>query len=112
LLRELICGSITSGGLLQHGFATACSLSIRNTRGEFLAFYNALVLLLWGSTFSSVNYPSPRWQINKGREEAAYVSLAKMHASGDRDDGLVVNQFREIKEGLDQDKLEHHTGYP
>lgn len=56
-------------------------------------------------------HESPRWLMNKGREEDAYQILCDLHANGDRDDELVRNQFIEIKAGLSADRDLKHTGY-
>jgi len=41
---------------------------------------------------------SPRWLLNVGREEKAHQVLAKLHANGDMDDELVLNELAEMKE--------------
>lgn len=43
---------------------------------------------------------SPRWLINKGRDEQAKQILAKYHAGGDYNHPLVAYEYNEIKEAL------------
>lgn len=54
---------------------------------------------------------SPRWLVNNGREEQAMRSLAKMHANGDENDELVMNEVAQIKDGLALDNESKLTGY-
>lgn len=41
---------------------------------------------------------SPRWLLNVGRVDDAHRVLAKLHANGDMQDELVVNELAEMKE--------------
>lgn len=41
---------------------------------------------------------SPRWLVKVGRVQEAHEVLAKMHANGQMDDELVVNELNEMKE--------------
>jgi sugar porter (SP) family MFS transporter len=47
---------------------------------------------------------SPRWLINKGRDEEALRILAKWHCNGDVDDPLVAYEYQEIREALNIEK--------
>ncbi|KAG8216731.1 hexose transporter [Butyriboletus roseoflavus] len=47
---------------------------------------------------------SPRWLMNKGREEEALNILAYYHADGDTSDPLVQYEFQEIKAALEFDR--------
>ncbi|KAM0748240.1 general substrate transporter [Meredithblackwellia eburnea MCA 4105] len=43
---------------------------------------------------------SPRWLISKNRNEEALTILARLHANGDKEDELVVNEFQEIETAI------------
>lgn len=43
---------------------------------------------------------SPRYLVDKGKEDEALRLLADLHANGLEDDELVRNEFAEIKEGF------------
>ncbi|KAI9322240.1 general substrate transporter [Dichotomocladium elegans] len=47
---------------------------------------------------------SPRWLMAKGREEEALDVLAMLHGNGDRSAPLVVSEYNEIREQIDQDR--------
>ncbi|TKY89543.1 hypothetical protein EX895_001328 [Sporisorium graminicola] len=45
---------------------------------------------------------SPRWLIAKGRNEEALEILAQVHAKGDQDSPLVLAEYREIKQNIEE----------
>lgn len=47
---------------------------------------------------------SPRYLMNKGKDEMALKTLAKLHANGQTDDPLVQYEMTEIRQGLEMDK--------
>ncbi|KAJ9110855.1 hypothetical protein QFC19_001364 [Naganishia cerealis] len=47
---------------------------------------------------------SPRWLMDKGREETARAILVKYHCNGDHDDPLAAYEFDEIKTALQIEK--------
>lgn len=47
---------------------------------------------------------SPRWLVNKGRDEQALNTLAYYHADGNAEDPLVKFEFQEIKAAIEFDK--------
>jgi hypothetical protein len=47
---------------------------------------------------------SPRWLVNKGRDQEAINILAKWHCDGDVDDPLVSYEYEEIKYALHIEK--------
>lgn len=57
--------------------------------------------------FSAIFGPeSPRYLINKGRNEDALTMLAKFHANGVRDDELVQEEYKEIFAHIQRDREE------
>ncbi|KAL4766768.1 general substrate transporter [Aspergillus nidulans var. acristatus] len=54
---------------------------------------------------------SPRWLINKGRNEEALKVLVKYHAEGDEGDEFVQLEYSEIKAAITLDKEFGHTSW-
>lgn len=54
---------------------------------------------------------SPRWLINKGREDDARRVFVKFHAGGDEDSPLVAFEMAEIKAIIDQEKQNQGRKY-
>lgn len=54
---------------------------------------------------------SPRWLVSKDRSEEALEILVKYHASGDSTDGFVHEEFREIRDVLQQEKVYAKQGW-
>ncbi|KAL0576167.1 hypothetical protein V5O48_005808 [Marasmius crinis-equi] len=54
---------------------------------------------------------SPRWLVNKGREDQALEILARYHANGDRNDQLVQNEMEEIMTNIQKEKENRLTGW-
>ncbi|KAH8828987.1 hexose transporter [Flagelloscypha sp. PMI_526] len=55
---------------------------------------------------------SPRWLIQKGRDEQALKILAHYHADGNRDDPLVQYEYEEIRAAVELDKkFKDEIGY-
>jgi MFS family permease len=55
---------------------------------------------------------SPRWLIQKGRDEQALKTLAHYHADGNRDDPLVQYEYEEIRASVELDKqFKDQVGY-
>jgi hypothetical protein len=54
---------------------------------------------------------SPRWLINKGREDEALQILAKYHAEGDTDNEFVQLEYSEIRAAIALDKEADQNGW-
>lgn len=54
---------------------------------------------------------SPRWLINKGREDQARAVFVKYHAGGDEDSALVAFEMAEIKAIIDQERQNQGRKY-
>lgn len=54
---------------------------------------------------------SPRWLINKGREDEALQILAKYHAEGDADNEFVQLEYSEIRAAIALDKEADQNGW-
>ncbi|EIW73027.1 hypothetical protein TREMEDRAFT_25510, partial [Tremella mesenterica DSM 1558] len=59
-----------------------------------LQFLGCFPLLI--STLTTWQVESPRWLVKKGRREHALKALADLHANGDQNDELVLNELNEI----------------
>lgn len=55
---------------------------------------------------------SPRWLVQKGREDEALEVLARVHAEGDQDDEYVLTEFAEIKEKINWEREIKKPSYP
>ncbi|CAG8197762.1 unnamed protein product [Penicillium salamii] len=54
---------------------------------------------------------SPRWLVSKDRREEALAILARYHANGDRNDELVLFEYREICEAIDHENAAGASGW-
>ncbi|KAJ8087128.1 hypothetical protein PM082_005956 [Marasmius tenuissimus] len=54
---------------------------------------------------------SPRWLVNKGKQDEALEILAKFHANGDRNDELVRNEMKEIVTAIQNEKENRQAGW-
>lgn len=48
---------------------------------------------------------TPRFLLSQGREEEAFAFLVEYHGNGDRKDPLVLFEFEEMKEAIEQEKI-------
>lgn len=54
---------------------------------------------------------SPRYLVKRGRGPEALRVLAILHANGDEEDELVVNEYQEIVQGVELDANLPRSGY-
>ena len=54
---------------------------------------------------------SPRYLVKQGRGTEALRILANLHANGDQEDELVVNEYREIVQGVELQVIQTGSGY-
>lgn len=54
---------------------------------------------------------SPRWLMNKGREDEALDVLAALHGKGDKNHPGVIQEFQEIREQVEQDRRVSNVDY-
>lgn len=54
---------------------------------------------------------SPRWLMEKGREDQALDTLAKLHSNGDKNDPWVVAEFEQIQAAISIEREETAGGY-
>ena len=54
---------------------------------------------------------SPRWLMNKGREEEALKILVKYHGNGDPKDPMVLYEFEEMKKSVVEDRANKKYGW-
>ncbi|RXK40425.1 hypothetical protein M231_02258 [Tremella mesenterica] len=66
-------------------------------------------LLFWSVTPWMAE--SPRYLVKKGHQEKALSILANFHANGDKDDELVVNEFREVVLAVELDRQAAQSSY-
>lgn len=48
---------------------------------------------------------TPRFLLSQGRDEEAFAFLVEYHGNGDREDPLVLFEFEEMKEAIEQEKV-------
>lgn len=54
---------------------------------------------------------SPRWLMSKGREEEALEVLAGLHGNGDKNHPVVLQEYQEIREQIEQDRRISNVNY-
>lgn len=66
------------------------------------------IILFFGAFFLPY---SPRWLFSKGRHEEALEVLAKLHANGDKEAPIVVQEYEDIRLAVETEKAIAITDY-
>ncbi|RDW56413.1 hypothetical protein BP6252_14158 [Coleophoma cylindrospora] len=109
--RGLVAGFYWTCWLLGAIIAAAVGYGARSIGGDWT--WRTICIVMCAPALSCIALlffipESPRWLMSKDRYEEALEILAKYHGNGDRSHHLVVSEFREMKENMEFEKLNHY----
>lgn len=102
--------STMSGIMIQY----FCSFGFAQTSGDLSWRAPFGLMAIPGAILGSVMFifpESPRWLMDRDRNEEALQILGDVHAAGDTEDGLVQLEYHEIRKQIDFDRTQAARSY-